>query len=87
MAHKSIGDDELSGIEAVAEALRAEDFPMDKHALAYAVGDIDVEDGHGGSVPVRNVLDAITQDDFASADLAVRAIRSAARRTPPRRET
>ncbi len=73
-------DDELRGIAAVEDALRAEDFPMDKQALAYSVGDIDVEDGRGGFVPVRVVLDAIRQDEFASAEAVVRAIRAAAPR-------
>ena len=86
MVDRTTGDDELRGIDAVADALRAEDFPMDKQALAYAVGDIDVEDGHGGSVPVRNVLDVLEQSEFASAELAVRAIRTGARRTRTPRE-
>jgi hypothetical protein len=77
MANEST-DDALVGIEAVADALRAEDFPMDKEGLAYSVGDIDVEDGRGGTIPVRVLLDRIEQDEFGSADIAIAAIRRAA---------
>jgi len=80
MVDQRSNEDELRGIAAVADALRAEDFPMDKQGLAYSVGDIDVEDGRGGFVPVRVVLDAIAREEFPSADAAVRAIREAARR-------
>lgn len=72
----------LAGIEDVRAALRAEDFPMDKQALAYSVGEIVVRDHAGRSVPVRRVLDAMRDELFASPEEAVRAICEAADRTP-----
>lgn len=74
----------LSGIQDVLAALRAEDFPMDKHALAYSVGEIEIRDDAGRSVPVRRVLDVMRDESFANADEAVRAICEAAGRAPDR---
>lgn len=74
----------LAGIEDVRAALRAQDFPMDKQALAYSIGEIEVRDHAGRSVPVRRVLDAMRDELFASADEAVRAICEAADRAPDR---
>src|SRR5258705_3981332 len=55
----AMAGERMVGIRTVAEALRGEDFPMDRQALAYAVGDIGVEDSRGALVPVRIVLDAM----------------------------
>lgn len=74
----------LAGIEDVRAALRAEDFPMDKQALAYAVGEIEIRDRTGRSVPLRRVLDVMRDESFASPDEAVHAICSAADRAPDR---
>ncbi|HEY8516544.1 MAG TPA: hypothetical protein VIS07_13615 [Candidatus Binatia bacterium] len=64
----------LEGIDDVEEALRGEDFPMDKEGLAYAVGEIEISDSSGRIVPVRSVLDVIDQERFASVEEAVAAI-------------
>lgn len=74
----------LAGIEDVRAALRVEDFPMDKQALAYSVGEIEVRDRTGRSVPVRRVLDVMRDESFANPDEAVRAICDAADRAPDR---
>ena len=74
----------LAGIEDVRAALRAQDFPMDKQALAYSVGEIEVRDHAGRGVPVRRILDAMRDELFASPDEAVRAICEAADRAPDR---
>jgi hypothetical protein len=79
MAHEQ-PDTGLRGIDAVAEALRGEDFPTDKQDLYYAVGDAEVEDGHGGWIVVRDVLDRVTRDEFASAEDALREIHHAVKR-------
>lgn len=67
----------MKGLSVVAEALRAEDFPANKEDLAYAVGDIQIQDSHHHWVPIREVLDLIPEKDFRSAEEAVRAIRAA----------
>jgi hypothetical protein len=67
----------VEGIEGVEAALRAEDFPLDKQGLAYAVGEIEVRTRSGESVPVRDVLDGIEAATFASVEEAVSAICSA----------
>ncbi len=77
---------QVKGMAAVAETLRLEDFPMDKHGLAYSVGDIEITSTHGRSFPVRLVLDQLTQDEFRSAEEAVRAIRSTLERMPSNSE-
>ena len=64
----------LAGIEDVRAALRAEDFPMDKQALAYSVGEIVVRDHAGRSVPVRRVLDAMRDELATILDDRQRAI-------------
>jgi hypothetical protein len=62
---------------AVAQALREEDFPMDKQGINYAVGDIEVEDGQGGYVLIRRLTDFMGEKDFASAEEIVRALHKA----------
>ena len=69
----------LRGFETVSEALDAEDFPMDKQAIAYSVGDIEVEGRGGALVPVRVLLERIPRDEFLDANAVVRALRAAAR--------
>jgi hypothetical protein len=69
----------LRGLDAVAEALRSEDMPIDKQGLAYAVGDAEIEDGRGGWLPVRVALDRVSAERFETADAAVDALRAAAR--------
>lgn len=74
----------LAGIQDVLAALRAEDFPMDKRALAYSVGEIEIRDHAGRSIPVRRVLDVMRDESFANPDEAARAICEAADRAPDR---
>ncbi|MEW6270554.1 MAG: hypothetical protein AB1689_14800 [Thermodesulfobacteriota bacterium] len=72
----------LEGIDDVEEALRGEDFPMDKQGLAYSVGEIEIRDSTGRTIPVRAVLDVVSQERFASVEEAVSAICAAADRAP-----
>ena len=64
----------IKGIDIVAQALDAEDFPMTIEEIDYAVGDIQVEDHDGKTFPIRDVMDKIDQKRFDSADEAVAAI-------------
>jgi len=68
----------VEGIDGVESALRAEDFPMDKQGLAYAVGDIEIRTATGDTVAVRDVLDHVGASRFASVEEAVSAICAAA---------
>jgi hypothetical protein len=70
----------LKGMSTVLEALRAEDFPMSRADVDYAVGDVDVEDGRGGVVPVRQLTESVPSDRFESAEEVVRALRRALQR-------
>jgi len=63
----------LVGTRVVAEALSIEDFPATKSDLYYAVGDLHIED-NGVRFAVRDLLDRIDQDEFSSAEDAVKAI-------------
>lgn len=70
------------GIQAVADALVYESYPMDRHEVDYAVGDIAVEDGKGGFTPVRDLTDRFEKDRFDSAEEVIEAIRSCSSGTP-----
>jgi hypothetical protein len=61
----------LRGVNALVEAVRSEaweEFPMDHEAIDYSFGDIEVEDGHGGWLPVRDLTDHLVADRYGSAD-------------------
>jgi hypothetical protein len=58
----------------VAEALRLEDFPMDRHGIDYSVGDLEVEDGKGEFIPVRDLTQNFGEREFRSAEEIVNAI-------------
>jgi hypothetical protein len=58
------------------EALRVESFPMDKQGLYYTVGDLCLSTTRGEPTPVRDLLDEIPNDRFASADEALELIRT-----------
>jgi hypothetical protein len=64
----------LLGFRTVAEALKEEDFPMDKSGLYYAVGDIKVEAGGGELIETRLLIDRIPQETFRTAEEVMRAL-------------
>jgi len=70
----------MQGWKTVAEALRVEDYPMDRHSIDYAVGDIEVPNASGDLVPVRILTDRLEQDEFRSAEEAIRALQNVAGR-------
>jgi hypothetical protein len=59
---------EVKGFKSVEEALRYESFPAAKSELYYSIGDIEVEDGHGGFVPARDLLDRVGTANFTAAE-------------------
>jgi hypothetical protein len=74
------GSHKLKGVQAVAEALRSEDFPMDKFSVNYCVGDMKVEDLDGRTILIREVMDQIHENEFRSTEELMRAIHSILRR-------
>lgn len=68
----------LRGLNVVEEALRMEDFPMTTDAVNYAVGDVEIDDGKGHFVPVRDLLDKVDKNSFENADEVVQALKQAA---------
>lgn len=70
----------MQGIDTVAQALRFEDFPTDKQNLYYSIGDIEIENGVGAMVPVRDVLELVPEERFTTARDALQAICRAAQR-------
>jgi hypothetical protein len=69
----------MRGMKTVFEALMEEDFPMDRAGLNYCVGDIEVEDGHGGYIPVHQPTDRFppeAHDRFDSPHEVIRALKS-----------
>jgi hypothetical protein len=65
----------LRGIKAVSAALELEDFPATKQDLYYSVGDIEIEDLNGRYLPVRKVLDQVSQNEFATVEDAIEALK------------
>lgn len=65
------------GFRYVAEALRLEDFPMGRHEIDYCVGDVEIEDGHGGFALVRNLTDGFGDKLFGNAEEVIKALREA----------
>ncbi len=49
----------VRGMQRLIRALRGEVYPLDRSGIDYAVGDIDVEDGSGGYVPVRDLTEEL----------------------------
>jgi hypothetical protein len=78
------GKGPLRGFRAVAEALRLEDYPLDKEGIDYAVGDIEVENGANSWVPVRDLTDRVRREGFNSPEEIIRALHEAleSRRKP-----
>lgn len=71
---------QMRGMKAVAEALRLEDYPMDRETIDYTVGDVEVEDGAGGFVPVRDLTTLMPRQDYRSAEEIMRALHESAER-------
>jgi|GEM_PF-2544722 len=69
----------LKGWRIVVEALRLEDFPMSKTDVDYAVGDVEVEDGRGGIIPIRDLTDLVKKYEFSSAEDVTRTLHDALR--------
>ncbi len=64
----------LRGIKTLEEALRLEDFPMTKADIDYSFGDIEVEDGRGGYIPVRQLTERFRRNEFSSPEEVLKAI-------------
>ncbi len=75
----------IRGWEALADAVRSEtldEYPMDRHGVDYSFGDIELEDGRGGYVPVRDLTDRIEQNRFNDPAELLRCLREALDRFP-----
>jgi len=68
------------GLRAVVEKLRSEEFPMDKQDIDFSVGDMEVEDGLGSTIPVRRVTPFIEAQNFSAAEQVVRSLQGALQR-------
>jgi hypothetical protein len=78
----SAADDEepvrhLQGLKTIREALGLEDFPMSKEEVDYAVGDVDVEDGKGGFIPVYQLTERFKQNLFDTPEDVIHALQRA----------
>jgi len=62
------------GLQIVAEALRMEDYPIDKSGINYSVGDLEVEDSKGRHIAVRDIVDQLKDEEFRSPEEVMRAI-------------
>ena len=68
------------GIKLLIEAVRAEpsdEFPMDRSAIDYNFGDIELEDGKGGFIPVRDLSDHLKGEEFETGDEVLQALQDA----------
>jgi DNA-binding transcriptional ArsR family regulator len=72
----TIKSDKTKGLHALAEALRHEDFPIDKEGIHYAVGDFQVQDVNGQSISVRELTERLKEDEYRSVEELMKAIHS-----------
>jgi len=72
----------LHSIKRVLAALEDEEFPMDTHAIDYAVGDSEIEDGKGGLIPVRKLTERMGQRSFANPEEVIQALVEATHHKP-----
>ncbi len=63
------------GLEVVLESLQVESFPMDKEALDYAIGDLEITDAGGVGLPVRELLDRVPESRFDDTESVAAALR------------
>jgi hypothetical protein len=70
----------MQGLKTVKEALRLEDFPMNREEIDYAVGDIDIDDRHGGYIPVYQLTEYFTTAQFESPQEVIDALKEARRK-------
>lgn len=70
----------MQGLKTVKEALRLEDFPMTREEIDYAVGDIDIEDRHGGFIPVYQLTEYFQQSQFENPAEVIHALKEARRK-------
>jgi hypothetical protein len=70
----------VRGAQALVDAVRSEaleEFPMDHEGIDYAFGDLEVEDGTGGYVAVRDLTDHLKASRYDTADDLLRGLREA----------
>jgi 2-haloacid dehalogenase len=77
--HHDLHARNVEGLDAIVDALRAEDFPMDREGVFYSVGDLEIGDRYGRRFVVRRLLDGIEQASFATAEDLARVLRAALR--------
>lgn len=58
----------MRGMSTLAQALRAESYPMDVHDIDYSVGDLEIQGGRGDWIAVRDLTERFERRDFASAE-------------------
>jgi hypothetical protein len=67
----------MRGLSLVEDALSAEDFPMSRTDIDYSVGDIEIEDGRGGYIPIRQLTENMRREAFKSPDDVLRTLTAA----------
>jgi 4a-hydroxytetrahydrobiopterin dehydratase len=60
-------------------ALRAESYPLDHSNIDYAVGDMEVEDGYGTYVPVRELTGFLMQESYENSESLIDDLQKIAR--------
>jgi hypothetical protein len=70
----------MQGLKTVKEALRLEDFPMSREEIDYAVGDIDIEDRHGGFIPVYQLTEYFQKTQFETPEEIIDSLKEARRK-------
>jgi hypothetical protein len=63
-----------AGLEVILSGLPRTGFPMTREQVRRAIGDLEVSDSTGQRTPVRELLDRVNEDRFASADDVERAL-------------
>lgn len=78
----------MRGWESFVRAARATaltEYPLDREAIDYAFGDIELEAGKGDYIPVRDLSERLPAGSFKDSEELIRAMRALLDRAPSRR--
>jgi len=69
----------VRGMARLIRALRAEHYPLDHSGIDYSVGDVEIEDGSGAYVPVRDLTTYLVQETYEDSEALISDLQNIAR--------
>lgn len=64
----------LMSMQAVAEALRSEEFPMDIKSISYIIGDYSLQNVRGEEIRVSELITQLEDKEYRSVEDVMKAI-------------